>query len=39
MLLDRIPDIALAIPSVSLLWRPTFWVRGLAELPVIFTPA
>ncbi|MEU5884978.1 cytochrome P450 [Spirillospora sp. NPDC047279] len=39
VLLDRLPDVALAVPPEELQWRPSFWMRGLYTLPVTFTPA
>jgi cytochrome P450 len=38
-LMDRLPDIALAVPAQALVWRPSPWMRGLSALPVEFTPA
>ncbi|WP_432057306.1 cytochrome P450 [Streptomyces sp. bgisy022] len=38
VVLDRLPDIDLAVPAASLSRRPSPWLRGLSELPVIFTP-
>ncbi|TKG64512.1 cytochrome P450 [Prauserella endophytica] len=38
VLLDRLPDLALAVPSDALEWHPSVWMRGLASLPVRFTP-
>lgn len=38
VLMDRLPDIELAIPADELRWRPSPWVRGVAALPVTFTP-
>ncbi|MEU6646570.1 cytochrome P450 [Saccharomonospora sp. NPDC046836] len=38
VLLDRLPDLALAVPAAALRWRPSVWMRGLASLPVTFTP-
>ncbi|MFI6699835.1 cytochrome P450 [Streptomyces sp. NPDC050509] len=38
VLLDRLPDIDLAVTAESLTWRQSPWQRGLAELPVLFTP-
>lgn len=38
VLLDRLPDIDLAVPAESLTRRPSPWLRGLTELPVTFTP-
>jgi len=38
VLLDRIPDVRLAVAPGSLRWRPSPWLRGLASLPVRFTP-
>ena len=39
VLLDRLPDVRLAVPEDELEWRPAFHVRGLLVLPVRFTPA
>ncbi|MEV5824187.1 cytochrome P450 [Spirillospora sp. NPDC052242] len=39
VLLDRLPGVALAVPVDELRWRPSFWMRGLQELPVVFDPA
>ncbi|GJF31887.1 cytochrome P450 [Kitasatospora sp. NE20-6] len=38
VLLDRLPDIRLAVSESALVWRPSAWVRGLMALPVAFTP-
>ncbi|MCX4987804.1 MULTISPECIES: cytochrome P450 [unclassified Streptomyces] len=38
-LLDRIPDIELAVPAEKLEWRPGPFHRALAALPVSFPPA
>jgi cytochrome P450 len=38
VLLDRIPDVELAVPPESLEWRESPWDRGLKSLPVTFTP-
>ncbi|NEC30566.1 cytochrome P450 [Streptomyces sp. SID8111] len=38
VVLDRLPDIDLAVPAASLSRRPSPWLRGLSELPVTFTP-
>ncbi|MET7477483.1 cytochrome P450 [Streptomyces sp. NPDC005648] len=38
VVLDRLPDIDLAVPAEALTRRPSPWLRGLAELPVRFTP-
>ncbi|MGV9556745.1 cytochrome P450 [Streptomyces sp. NPDC003401] len=38
VVLDRLPDIDLAVPASSLTRRPSPWLRGLTELPVTFTP-
>lgn len=38
VLLDRLPDLDLAVPAESLTRRPSPWLRGLTELPVTFTP-
>lgn len=37
VLLDRLPDLTLAVPAETLEWRPSVWVRGLTSLPVTFT--
>jgi cytochrome P450 len=39
VLLDRLPDVALDVDPASLVWAPTIIARGLAALPVSFTPA
>ncbi|GAA3254647.1 cytochrome P450 [Nonomuraea helvata] len=39
VLLDRLPDVHLAVEPEKLRWRPSVWVRGLEELPVLFSPA
>jgi len=38
VLLDRLPDVALAVDPGELRWRPSIWTRGLLALPVRFTP-
>ncbi|MEV0406386.1 cytochrome P450 [Actinoallomurus sp. NPDC050550] len=38
VLLDRLPDVRLAVPPNELEWRPSFRVRGLTSLPVKFSP-
>ncbi|MFD6491980.1 cytochrome P450 [Streptomyces sp. NPDC059944] len=38
VVLDRLPDIDLAVPADALARRPSPWLRGLSELPVTFTP-
>jgi cytochrome P450 len=38
VVLDRLPDIDLAVPAAHLARRPSPWLRGLSELPVTFTP-
>ncbi|MFD0259868.1 cytochrome P450 [Kitasatospora indigofera] len=38
VLLDRLPDLRLAVAEHALVWRPSPWVRGLVALPVSFTP-
>ncbi|MGW5877201.1 cytochrome P450 [Nocardiopsis terrae] len=38
VLVDRLPDIELDLPQTELRWRPSPWVRGVASLPVTFTP-
>ncbi|MGK5451305.1 cytochrome P450 [Streptomyces radiopugnans] len=37
-LLERLPDIVLAVEPEELTWRPSIWMRGLTSLPVAFTP-
>jgi cytochrome P450 len=39
VLLDRVPDVELAVPADSLQWRESVWYRSLYSLPVTFTPA
>ena len=39
VLLDRLPDIELAIPPEGVRRRPSPWARGVLSLPVTFTPA
>lgn len=38
VLLDRVPDVRLAVPAGELRWRPSLWMRGLFSLPAEFTP-
>lgn len=38
VLLDRLPDVDLAVPAEALTRRPSPWLRGLTDLPVRFTP-
>lgn len=38
VLLDRLPDIELAIPPKEVRRRPSPWARGVISLPVTFTP-
>ncbi|MGD9485361.1 cytochrome P450 [Streptomyces sp. TRM70308] len=38
-LLERLPDVVLAVEPPELRWRPSVWMRGLVDLPVSFTPA
>ncbi|MEU2336273.1 cytochrome P450 [Streptomyces sp. NPDC006654] len=38
VVLDRLPDIDLAVPADALTRRPSPWLRGLTALPVRFTP-
>jgi len=38
VLLDRLPDVRLAVAPGALRWRPSPWLRGLASLPAQFTP-
>lgn len=37
-LLDRLPDLRLAVRPDRLTWRSSPWIRALAALPVAFTP-
>jgi cytochrome P450 len=37
-LLERLPDLVLAVEPGQLTWRPSIWMRGLTDLPVRFTP-
>lgn len=37
-LLNQLPDVDLAVPEESLVWRPGPFNRGLTTLPVRFTP-
>ena len=39
ILLDRLPDVTLAVAKEALVWSPSPWMRGLLALPVRFTPA
>src|SRR5437879_2063297 len=39
VLLDRFPDVLLAVPADALEWRESTMLRGLSALPVKFTPA
>ncbi|WP_458690494.1 cytochrome P450 [Nocardia tengchongensis] len=38
VLLDRLPDIDLAVPAQSLVRRPSPFLCGMTSLPVVFTP-
>ncbi|EHR51242.1 cytochrome P450 [Saccharomonospora marina XMU15] len=38
VLLDRLPDLALAVPPEALRWRDSVLLRGLTGLPVHFSP-
>ena len=38
VLLDRLPDLDLAVPAESLVRRPSPFLRGFTALPVVFTP-
>lgn len=38
VLLDRVPDVELAVPADTLQWRESVWYRCLRSLPVTFTP-
>ncbi|MEU6058932.1 cytochrome P450 [Streptomyces sp. NPDC047097] len=37
-LLERLPDLVLAVEPEELAWRPSIWMRGLTALPVQFSP-
>jgi cytochrome P450 len=37
VLLDRLPDVMLTVPSSAIHWRPSIWMRGPSALPVEFT--
>ncbi|MFD5384062.1 cytochrome P450 [Streptomyces sp. NPDC127074] len=39
VLLDRLPDVTLSVAPDDLEWRVTLMMRGVAALPVRFTPA
>ncbi|MBF6215055.1 cytochrome P450 [Nocardia puris] len=39
VLLDRLPDLDLAVPADRLIRRPSAFLRGMTSLPVRFTPA
>ncbi len=39
VVLDRLPDLDLAVPARTLVRRPSPWLRGLVELPVRFSPS
>ncbi|MGW3560422.1 hypothetical protein ACWDNT_24210, partial [Streptomyces sp. NPDC000963] len=38
VLLDRLPDVDLAVAPEDLARRPSPWLRGLTALPVTYTP-
>lgn len=38
VLLDRLPDVELAVPAQELTRRPSPWLRGMTDLPVRFSP-
>ncbi|MCX4680147.1 cytochrome P450 [Streptomyces sp. NBC_01433] len=38
VLLDRLPDLELAVPAAELVRRPSAFLRGMTALPVRFTP-
>jgi len=38
VLLDRLPDLDLAVPPQNLVRRPSPFLRGMTSLPVHFTP-
>ncbi|MEW2547653.1 cytochrome P450 [Streptomyces sp. NPDC047002] len=37
-LMEHLPDVVLGVEPHELRWRPSVWMRGLADLPVGFTP-
>lgn len=37
-LLDRLPDVRMAVTPEQLRWRPSVWMRGLFALPARFSP-
>ncbi len=37
-LLERLPDLVLAVEPEELTWRASIWMRGLTSLPALFTP-
>ncbi|MEU9793320.1 cytochrome P450 [Streptomyces sparsogenes] len=39
VLIDRLPDVTLAVAPEDLEWRSTLMMRGLSAIPVEFTPA
>jgi cytochrome P450 len=39
VLLDRLPDVLLAVKPDELEWSPSVWMRGLVSLPVTFAPS
>lgn len=39
VLLDRLPDVTIAVSPGALVWTPSVYLRGLSALPVTFTPA
>lgn len=38
VLLDRLPDLDLAVPAQTLVRRPSAFLRGMSALPIRFTP-
>jgi cytochrome P450 len=38
VLLDRLPDLDLAVPAQNLVRRPSAFLRGMTSLPIRFTP-
>ncbi|NBE98575.1 cytochrome P450 [Nonomuraea sp. KC401] len=38
VLLDRLPDVDLAVSPDALRWRRSLWMRNLETLPVVFSP-
>lgn len=39
VLIDRLPDVSLAVTPEELQWRSSLMMRGVSSIPVEFTPA